>query len=108
MERYVKEEQEFLDEKERAEIQDLIVRYKKGEEKLTQNKLGRDCWVLEEDPGDADEPQFYWCSAAELSPVNDRSRWAETQLYPIIKEVTEGQYRDEKGKRTLYGEKYHL
>ena len=108
MERYVKEEQEILDEKEQAEIQDLIVRYKKGEEKLTQNKLGEDCWVLEEDPGDADEPQFYWCSAAELSPVNDRSRWAETRLYPIIKEVTEGQYRDENGKRTLYGEKYHL
>ena len=108
MERYVKEEQEFLDEKERAEIQDLIVRYKKGEEAITQNKLGSDCWVLEEDPGDADEPQFYWCSAAELSPVNDRSRWAETRLYPIIKEVTEGQYRDENGKRTLYGEKYHL
>ena len=108
MERYVKEEQEFLDEKERAEIQDLIVRYKKGEEAITQNKLGRDCWVLEEDPGDADEPQFYWCSAAELSPVNDRSRWAATRLYPIIKEVTEGQYRDENGKRTLYGEKYHL
>jgi hypothetical protein len=108
MERYVKEEQEFLDEKEQAEIQDLIVRYKKGEEKLTQNKLRRDCWVLEEDPGDADEPQFYWCSAAELSPVNDRSRWAETQLYPIIKEVIEGCYHDENGKQTLYGEKYHL
>ena len=108
MERYMKEEQEYLDEKDWIVTQDLIDRYKKGEEKLTQNKLRRDCWVLEEDPGDADEPQFYWCSAAELSPVNDRSRWAATRLYPIIKEVTEGHYRDENGKRTLYGEKYHL
>ena len=108
MERYVKEEQEFLDEKKQAEIQDLIVRYKKGEEAITQNKLKEDCWVLEEDPGDADEPQFYGCSAAELSPVNDRSRWAETQLYPIIKEVIEGHYRDENGKQSLYGKKYLL
>ena len=108
MERYVKEEQEFLDEKEQAEIQDLIVRYKKGEESITQNKLREDCWVLEEDPGEADEPQFNGCSSVEILPVNDRSRWAETRLYPIIKEVTEGQYRDENGRQTLYGEKYHL
>ena len=108
MERYMKEEQEYLDEKDWIVTQDLIDIYKKGEEKLTQNKLRRDCWVLEEDPGDADEPQFYWCSAAELSPVNDRSHWAATRLYPIIKEVIEGHYRDENGKRTLYGEKYHL
>ena len=108
MERYVKEEQEFLDEKERAEIQDLIVRYKKGEEKLTQNKLGEDCWVLEEDPGEADEPQFNGCSSVEILPVNDRSRWTATRLYPIIKEVIEGHYRDEKGKPTLFGKKYLL
>ena len=108
MERYVKEEQEFLDEKEQAEIQDLIVRYKKGEEKLTQNKLGEDCWVLEEDPGEAGEPQFNGCSSVEILPVNDRSRWTATRLYPIIKEVIEGHYRDEKGKPTLYGKKYLL
>ena len=108
MERYVKEEQEFLDEKERAEIQDLIVRYKKGEEAITQNKLREDCWVLEEDPGEADEPQFNGCSSVEILPVNDRSRWTATRLYPIIKEVIEGHYRDEKGKPTLYGKKYLL
>jgi len=108
MERYVKEEQEFLDEKEQAEIQDLIVRYKKGEEAITQNKLREDCWVLEEDPGEADEPQFNGCSSVEILPVNDRSRWTATRLYPIIKEVIEGHYRDEKGKPTLYGKKYLL
>jgi hypothetical protein len=108
MERYVKEEQEFLDEKEQAEIQDLIVRYKKGEEQLTQYKLREDCWVLEEDPGEADEPQFNGCSSVEILPVNDRSRWTATRLYPIIKEVIEGHYRDEKGKPTLYGKKYLL
>jgi len=108
MERYVKEEQEFLDEKKQAEIQDLIVRYKKGEEAITQNKLREDCWVLEEDPGDADEPQFYGCSSAELLPVNNRSRWTDTRLFPIIKEVTGGHYRDENGKQSLYGKKYLL
>lgn len=86
----------------------MIDYYKSKEEELTKKELGDNCWILAEEPWDIEEPQFKESNSIEVLPTGDLSRWTIARLFPIIKEITEGHYWDENGKRTLYGDKYNI
>lgn len=106
MRNYMDVEQEDLEEKDWLVTQDMIDFYVSEEEKLTQKKLGKDCWVLAEEPWDTDAPQFEKCNSVELLPPNDLSRWTDTRLFPIVKEVTDRLSKDKTAPKTLYEKKF--
>lgn len=108
MKNYMDVEQQDLEEKDWLITQEMIDFYKDKEKELTQKELGADCWVLAEEPWDVEEAQFKECNSIEVLPTEDLSRWTIARLFPIIKEITEGHYRDENSKRTLYGDKYNI
>ena len=100
-------ENEFIAEDEKASFLRLIDEYRKKEEELTHKDISDRCWLLEEFPS-GNDPQFYYCSSAELMPPLSLARWSDTQLIPIVMQVINGLYQDKDGKRTLYGKKFNL
>lgn len=108
MKYYMDVEQEDLEEKDWLVTQEMIDFYVNEEEKLTQKKQGEDCWVLAEEPWDTDYPQFEKCNSVELLPPNDLSRWTDTRLFPIIKEVTDRLSKGKTDEKTLYEKKFLL
>jgi len=108
MKYYMDVEQEDLEKKDWLVTQDMIDFYVSEEEKLTQKKLGKDCWVLAEEPWDTDAPQFEKCNSVELLPPNDLSRWTDTRLFPIVKEVIDRLKKGQTAPKTLYERKYNI
>lgn len=108
MKYYMEVEQEDLEEKDWLVTQEMIDFYVSEEEKLTQKKLGDDCWVLAEEPMDIDDPQFDGCNSVELLPPNDLSRWTDTWLFPIVREVTDRRNRNQTDEKTLYERKFNI
>ena len=105
---YMEVEQEGLEEKDCLVSQDMIDVYESIEDKLAKEKFGDDFWILAEEPWDIEDPQLENCKSVELMPTADSPRWKNTRLFPIIKEITNGNYRDENGRRSPYGNKYNL
>lgn len=108
MKYYMEVEQEGLEEKNWLVTRHMIDFYVSEEEKLTQKKQGGDCWVLTEEPMDIDDPQFDGCNSVELLPPNDLSRWTDTWLFPIVREVTDRQNRNQTDEKTLYERKFNI
>jgi len=108
MKYYMDVEQEGLEEKDWLVTKEMIDFYVSEEEKLTQKKLGDDCWVMAEEPWDTDVPQFEECNSVELLPVKDLPRWTKTWLFPIIKEVIDRRKREQKDEKTLYERKFNI
>ncbi len=108
MKYYMDVEQEGLEEKDWLVTQEMIDFYVSEEEKLTQKKLGEDCWVLAEEPWYADGPQFEGCNSVELLPPNDLSGWTDTWLFPIVKEVTDRLKKGQTAPKTLYEKKFNI
>ena len=102
------DEQVDLEEKDWLVTQEMIDFYISEEEKLTQKKLGEDCWVLAEEPWDTDAPQFEECNSVELLPPNDLSGWTDTWLFPIVKEVTDRLNKGQTHEKTLYERKFNI
>jgi hypothetical protein len=105
MEAYL--EDEYITEDDKASFLRLIDEYRNKEEELTHKDISDRCWLLEEFPS-GNDPQFYYCSSAELMPPLSLARWSDTQLIPIVMQVINGLYQDKDGKRTLYGKKFNL
>ncbi len=108
MKYYMEVEQKDLEEKDWLVTPEMIDFYVSEEEKLTQKKLGDDCWVLAEEPWDTDAPQFEECDSVELLPPQDLPRWTNTWLFAIIKEVTDRRKRDLTDEKTLYERKFNI
>ena len=106
MKYYMDVEQEDLEEKDWLVTQEMIDFYVNEEEKLTQEKLGKDCWVLAEEPWDTEDPQYEKCNSVELLPPKDLSRWTYTRLFPIVKEVTDRLNKGQTDEKTLYEKKF--
>ena len=106
MKYYMDVEQEDLEEKDWLVTQEMIDFYVNEEEKLTQEKLGKDCWVLAEEPWDTEDPQYEKCNSVELLPPKDLSRWTDTRLFPIVKEVTDRLNKGQTDEKTLYEKKF--
>ena len=87
---------------------EMIDYYKCKEEELAKKELGNNCWILAEEPWDIDDPQFKDCPSVEVLPTEALDSWTVARLLPIIKEIIEGHYQDENGKRTPYGEKFNI
>ncbi len=108
MKYYMDVEQEGLEEKNWLVTQEMIDFYASEEEKLTQKKLGDDCWLLAEEPMDIDDPQFEGCNSVELLPPLDLPRWSNIWLFPIIKEVIDRRKREQTDEKTLYERKFNI
>ena len=100
-------EDEYITEDDKASFLRLIDGYRNKEEEFTHKDISDRCWLLEEFPS-GNDPQFYYCSGAELMPPLSLARWSDTQLIPIVMQVINGLYQDKDGKRTLYGKKFNL
>lgn len=108
MKHYMDVEQEGQEKEGWPITYEMIDYYKSKEEELAQRELGDNCWILAEEPWEIEDPQFKECPSVEVLPTKDLSRWTIARLFPIIKEITEGHYRDKNGKRTLYGDKFNI
>ncbi len=97
-----------LEEKDWLVTQDMIDYYENKEEELTTKDLQKTCWILAEEPWDLDDPQFDECNSVELLPVNCLTRWTNTRLLPIIKEVTDRLSKGPTSEKTLYERKYNI
>ena len=106
MKNYMATEQVDLEEKDWLVTQDMIDYYESKEEVLTTKDLKDTCWILAEEPWDLDDPQFDRCNSVELLPTNNLTRWTNTRLLPIIKEVTDRLSKDPTGEKTLYERKF--
>ena len=106
MKNYMATEQVDLEEKDWLVTQDMIDYYESKEEVLTTKDLKDTCWILAEEPWDLDDPQFDRCNSVELLPTNNLTRWANTRLLPIIKEVTDRLSKGPTGEKTLYERKF--
>ena len=108
MRNYMEVEQEGKKKKDWPVTQDMIDFYESKEEKLPQNEQGEKCWILAEEPWEIDAPQFEKCNSVELLPPNDLLRWADTCLFPIIKEVTDRLDKGQTDEKTLYERKFNI
>ena len=80
--------------------------YESKEEELTEQVPRDDCWVLAEDADLQTQPQLDNGNYIELMPPQDPSRWVNTRLFPIIKEVTDRRGNSQPIQKSLYERKF--
>lgn len=94
---------------ERTVSEEMIKQYEQQEAQLSLQKVKGECWVIADiDSIDDSDDQYENCEFVEPVELKSLASWRSVYMFPLINEVVNGTYKDEKGKLTPYSKKFNL